>query len=82
MVKRTEIIPANNTSLPTCEKLLVYIASDVRSGSTLLDFILGSHPKITSVGEIQFLLDHFKREPERIGWICESGNPLTSLVFL
>jgi hypothetical protein len=31
---------------------VIYICSDTRSGSTLLDQMLGSHPEITSVGEI------------------------------
>lgn len=30
---------------------VIYICSDVRSGSTLIDMILSQHPKITSVGE-------------------------------
>jgi hypothetical protein len=34
---------------------VVYITSDVRSGSTLLDQMLGNHPELTSVGEIHHL---------------------------
>lgn len=50
------------------QPILVYIASDVRSGSTLLDLILGSHPLIASVGEIQFLSDHFLRTGTGYSW--------------
>mgnify|MGYP006283702771 CR=1 FL=1 len=39
----------NNTSKIN----LIYIASTGRSGSTLLELILGMHPKIVNVGEIQ-----------------------------
>jgi hypothetical protein len=56
--------------------LLLYIASDVRSGSTLLDLLLGGHPQIVSVGEIQYLNSHFRREG--IGyswqWLCTCGE--------
>lgn len=48
--------------------MLVYIASDVRSGSTLLDLMLGSHPMIESVGEIQFLTDHFNKTGTGYSW--------------
>jgi hypothetical protein len=37
---------------------VVYICSDVRSGSTLLDMLLGRHPLIASVGELHHLHDY------------------------
>src|SRR5688572_20523667 len=33
----------------------VFVLSDVRSGSTLLDQCLGAHPKIASLGEVHWL---------------------------
>ena len=36
-------------------KLLVYIAGYGRSGSTLLDTVLSSHPQLEGVGEIKYL---------------------------
>lgn len=41
------------------EPKIIYIVSDVRSGSTLLDFLMGRHEKITSVGEFHWLNDSF-----------------------
>lgn len=38
---------------------VVYICSDVRSGSTLIDMILSQHPEITSIGEGHHLHDYF-----------------------
>ena len=40
---------------------MVYIVSDVRSGSTLLDQLLGQHRDITSVGEIHWLKNYFNK---------------------
>jgi hypothetical protein len=37
---------------------LIYIAGDGRSGSTLLDLVLGSHPSITGTGEVHRLSLH------------------------
>lgn len=39
---------------------IVYIASAARSGSTILDIVLGNHPRIESVGEL--------KEFERLRW--------------
>ena len=36
---------------------VVYVAGYGRSGSTLLDRLLGSHPEITGLGEIAYLVD-------------------------
>jgi hypothetical protein len=63
--------------------ILAYIASDVRSGSTLLDLLLGSHPETTSVGELRYLRNHYQREG--VGWAwdwrCTCGQPLESCSF-
>lgn len=37
---------------------VVYICSDTRSGSTLLDMLLGRHPLVTSVGELHHLYNY------------------------
>lgn len=42
---------------------VIYIASDCRSGSTLLDLLLGNHDKITSVGEL-WRLEECLNNPE------------------
>jgi len=41
------------------KKKIVYIAGYGRSGSTLLDIILGSHPEATNLGEVGNLFDLF-----------------------
>ena len=37
---------------------LLYIVSATRSGSTLLDLLLGNHGEATSVGELRRLQEH------------------------
>ncbi len=41
--------------MATSPKILVYIAGYGRSGSTLLDTVLSSHPQLEGVGEIKYL---------------------------
>lgn len=62
---------------------LIYIASDVRSGSTLLDLMLGSHSEVSSVGEIQFLTDHFRRQGmgHSWDWKCTCGKDFNDCEF-
>lgn len=62
---------------------LIYIASDVRSGSTLLDLMLGSHSEISSVGEIQFLTDHFRKKGmgQTWDWKCTCGQDFYDCEF-
>lgn len=62
---------------------LVYIASDVRSGSTLLDMILGGHSQILSIGELQFLNDHFNRKGFGVSWDwqCTCGQQFKDCPF-
>ena len=43
---------------------LVYIASPGHTGSTILDLLLGEHPEIVSLGEVQ-LIDRWTADPER-----------------
>jgi sulfotransferase family protein len=44
-------------------KTIIYIASDVRSGSTLLDNMISNHPQIESVGELRQLTAHINMQP-------------------
>ena len=50
---------------------LVYVLSNGRSGSTLLDLLVGSHPEAWSVGELQIL--PFELEHARDGCGCGRG---------
>ena len=60
---------------------LVYVLSTGRSGSTLLDLLLGTHPELTTVGEFQ-LLAFLAADPEaRCGCrelfrLCEFWRPI------
>ncbi len=38
---------------------LIYIAADSRSGSTLLDLLIGNHSEVFSIGELRRLHEHF-----------------------
>jgi len=72
---------ANGDSSQTAR--LVYIASDVRSGSTLLDLLLSGHESVTSVGELQFLKSHYRREGTGYSWdwVCTCGLHLDRCSF-
>lgn len=54
----------------------VYILSAGRSGSTLLDLLLGSHPEAMSLGEITYLPRSFVRRA-----ICTCGAPVPECEF-
>jgi hypothetical protein len=41
---------------------LLYIVSATRSGSTVLDLLLGNHPEATSVGELRRLQEHLSED--------------------
>ena len=41
---------------------IVYVLSDTRSGSTLLDQLLGAHTQIVSVGELHWLNAYVRRD--------------------
>lgn len=55
---------------------LAYIASDNRSGSTLLDQLLGGHPEMVSVGELRRLGAFLAP-----GQACTCGAPLRECEF-
>jgi hypothetical protein len=63
---------------------VVYICSDVRSGSTLLDMLLGRHSQLKSVGELHHLYDYLngtyyrqKTKEDK----CTCGKNLQECVF-
>jgi hypothetical protein len=62
---------------------VIYIISDRRSGSTLLENILSKSPEVTSVGELAMLKGHvLKQGPgERWNWNCSCGNPVMQCAF-
>lgn len=58
-------------------QLVVYVGSWSRSGSTLLDLMLGSIPGFVSVGEARFLWDRGLVE----GQLCGCGVPVPNCPF-
>src|SRR5881397_149559 len=62
---------------------VIYIISDRRSGSTLLENILSKSSEVTSVGELAMLKGHIlKQGPgERWNWNCSCGNSVMECVF-
>ena len=59
---------------------VIYIASDCRSGSTLLDLLLGNHDKITSVGEL-WRLEECLNNPKSHCHICMCGKSIKECPF-
>lgn len=57
------------TDMPT----ILYIAGYSRSGSTILDIVLGNHSEIASTGELVYLLDDAQRDDRH----CTCGEPFT-----
>src|SRR5689334_12852153 len=58
-------------------KKIVYIAGYSRSGSTILDIILGSHQNMFGTGELTYLVDDWLHA-ERL---CTCGNTYTKCEF-
>jgi hypothetical protein len=56
---------------------ILYIAGYGRSGSTLLDILLGNHSEITGVGEGTYLLDDYARSTRN----CSCGTPYGECTF-
>lgn len=57
---------------------VVYICSDTRSGSTLLDMLLGRHSRVTSVGELHHLYSYlngtyFRQKVKEDTCACEKN---------
>ena len=59
----------------TPKKTLIYIASDVRAGSTLLDYLLSNNDEMISVGELLNLNDYLNRKGVgySLDWRCSCG---------
>src|SRR5215831_19303761 len=62
---------------------VMYVVSDRRSGSTLLENILSKSSEVTSVGELAMLKGHIlKQGPgERWNWSCSCGLPVNECNF-
>ncbi len=62
---------------------VIYIISDRRSGSTLLENMLSKSEEIISVGELAMLKGHIKKEgPGFIwNWNCSCGKPVLKCQF-
>jgi len=62
---------------------VIYIISDRRSGSTLLENILSKSTEVVSVGELAMLQGHILKEGpgERWNWNCSCGEPVKTCVF-
>ena len=56
---------------------ILYIAGYGRSGSTLLDIVLGNHPENVGVGEVSFLLNDWANRSRR----CSCGVPYQECEF-
>jgi hypothetical protein len=63
----------------------IFVLSDVRSGSTLLDQCLGGHPDIVSLGEVHWLPAYVREDRDLYDpvheLVCSCGNPLRSCPF-
>lgn len=62
---------------------ILYIISDKRSGSTLLENILSKSKEAVSLGEVAMLKNHILKEGpgEKWGWNCSCGEALSKCSF-
>ncbi len=62
---------------------ILYIISDKRSGSTLLENILSKSNEAVSLGEVAMLKNHVLKEGpgEKWGWNCSCGKTLSECPF-
>jgi hypothetical protein len=67
----------------TQQKQLIYIASDDRSGSTMLEYMLDNNDHMHSVGELHNLNDHIHKRGhgEEWNWRCSCGKHLDICPF-
>lgn len=65
------------------KRTIIYVMSDKRSGSTLLENILSKSEETVSVGELALLKNHIFREGAgfRWDWNCSCGSPVKECVF-
>lgn len=67
----------DRTKLTVVMRKVLYIAGYGRSGSTILDILLGNHPAMVSIGEATYLLDDWRRPGRR----CACGQPYPDCPF-
>src|SRR5690606_23114657 len=64
---------------------IIYILADNRSGSTLLDQLLGAHPDIVSQGEVHHLAAYVRQDRSLYDPVhpldCSCGRPVTKCPF-
>ncbi len=62
---------------------VIFVMSDVRSGSTLLENILSKSDETVSVGEMALLKNHILRTGPgaKWNWNCSCGSPVTQCTF-
>ena len=65
------------------KRTIVYVMSDKRAGSTLLENILSKSDETVSVGELNLLKNHIFRQGAgfRWDWNCSCGKPIMECVF-
>lgn len=66
---------SNSRAKASLQKI-IFIASDARSGSTMLDLLLASHDRIVSVGELRHLQEYLERND-----LCMCGKPVLTCGF-
>ncbi len=63
----------------------IFVLSDVRSGSTLLDQCLGAHPEVVSLGEVHWLAAYVRQDRSLYDpvhpLVCTCGNPVGECPF-
>lgn len=59
-------------------RTLIFIASDARSGSTMLDNMLSNNPQAESVGKLTHLHSHLNKKETGVSWDwkCTCGCPM------
>jgi sulfotransferase family protein len=76
------VTSANPKSEP---RFIAFVLSDVRSGSTLLDQLMGAHPCILSVGELHWLAAYVTRDRRQYDpdheLVCTCGHAVTECPF-
>lgn len=64
---------------------ILYVLSDVRSGSTLLDQLLGAHHDVVSVGELHWLPAYVRQDRSIYNpvhpLVCTCGEPVSQCAF-
>lgn len=55
---------------------VIYIAGDVRSGTTLLDLMISDHSRVLSLGELGNLEDYIEKKGffKYTNWVCSCGE--------